>query len=135
MNAPRRGYLSSAAAGVAVAATLLVAATLFAPAASAKGPPPKITSFTVSQSCSFSATVSWKNVTVTEVIFTLNKGMGSDGQDFVQSLGTLSSPQTGFVAGAATTVGPSSFTFTAQLMDGSTQVGSVTTSKPIVAFC
>ena len=129
MNAPRIRTLASAAAGVAVAASL------FAPAALAKGPPPKITSFTVSQSCSFSATVSWKNVTVTEVIFTLNKDMGSDGTESISPGGVLSSPQTGFVSGAVTTVGPSSFTLTAVLWDGSTQVGMATTSKPIVAFC
>ena len=134
MNAPRRGNLSSAAAGVAVAATLLVAATLFAPAASAKGPAPKISSFSVSQRCDFSGTISWKNLTVTEIILTLNKNGAGDGQAFIQNTGVLSSPATGFVSGAAS-LASSSFTLTATLWDGATQVGTATTSKPIVAFC
>lgn len=113
-------------------AVVAVAAALFIPSASAKGPSPKA-SLTASSTCLLSASVSWKNLTVTEVVWTLDENGVQRTGGFSQGLGALSSPQTAAwpLPGSGTA---SAFTVTAQLLDGSTQVG-VATSRSISANC
>ena len=108
----------------AVFAVVTVAAALSSSPAVAKGPSPKA-SLTASSSCLLTATVSWKNLTVTEVVWSLNENGTMVAGGFNSGFGSLSSPQsTGFQRTPSATA--NSFSVTAQLLDGATQVGTAT---------
>ena len=139
--APRAVRLAGAAFGV-IAGSLV----LNAPAAFAKGPPPRV-SASASSSCLVTATSSfWKNMTkmtVTSITWTLDENgniVAAVGD--TADLGVLSSPQStaasNLVGGGwtlTTSASTNAFWVTAQLMNGATPVGSLGTSKTINASC
>jgi hypothetical protein len=77
--------------------------------------------------------VSWKNLTVTQVNWTLDRNGTTAGGGFSSGFGALSSPQS--IAWQQTTsVTSNTFSVTAQLFDNATQVGTAT-SKALSASC
>lgn len=108
----------------AVFAVVTVAAALSSSPAVAKGPSPKA-SLTASSTCLLTATVSWKNLTVTEVVWSLDENASMVAGGFTSGFGALSSPQsTAFQRTPSASA--NTFSVTAQLLDGPTQVGTAT---------
>jgi hypothetical protein len=118
---------------VVTCAAVTLATALSSAPAFAKGPPQKA-SLTASSSCLLTGTASWgKNITVTEVVWTLNRNGAVAGGGFSSGFGALPSPQSiSFQQTASAT--PNTFSVTAQLLNGATPVGGAT-SKALTVNC
>ena len=134
--APRAVRLAGAAFGF-IAGSLV----LNAPAAFAKGPPPKV-SASASSSCLVTGTASfWKNLTVTSITWTLDENGKIVAGGGTAESGVLSSPQSTAASNLAgggwtltTSASTNAFSVTVQLWNGASQVDSAT-SKTITANC